>query len=63
MLGGVEIIKGIPNEADIATKMAVDGAGMKAVASGINRITVAVLLIRAESVALMRHSKNKISTG
>ena len=61
--GGVLIRNGTPKEAETATKMAVDGSGISAVASGISRTAVAVLLIRAESIALVRHKINRPIVG
>lgn len=55
--------KGMPNDADIAIKIAVEGDGIKALASGISNTAVAVLLIRAASNALVRHNKNRLKVG
>ena len=49
---GVLITKGTPNDAEMAMRMAVEGCGMRAVASGISSTAVAVLLIRAASSEL-----------
>ena len=61
--GGVLIIKGTPNDADTAIKIAVDGEGIRVMASGINNTAVAVLLIRAASMALVKHNKNRLKMG
>ena len=59
--GGVPITNGMPNDAEIATRMAVEGAGIIAVASGISRTTVAVLLINAESKAVAKQITKRLS--
>ena len=61
--GGVLITNGIPNEDAIAIRSAVDGSGNTAVAIGIKRTAVAVLLISAESSALERQRMNRTATG
>src|SRR5687767_4952051 len=62
-LGGVLITNGIPREAAIAIKTAVEGAGSMLAARGISMVTAAVLLINAEIRALAKQRMNSLRTG
>lgn len=48
--------KGMPKDAVMATRMAVDADGSRLAASGISIVAVAVLLISAERNALAKQS-------
>src|SRR5215204_3958006 len=61
--GGVLITNGIPRDAAIAIKIAVDGAGSRVAARGISIVTAAVLLISADSNALAKQRMNSLTTG
>lgn len=61
--GGVLMRNGTPKDAETAINIAVEGDGIRAVASGINNTAVAVLLIKAERNALARHNKNRLIVG
>lgn len=61
--GGVLIMNGIPKEADIATRIAVEGEGISAVASGMSIITDAVLLIREARTAVNMHTRKSPNVG
>ena len=63
LLGGVEIMKGMPKDAETAIRIVVDGEGSMTAAIGIRSITVAVLLIKADKVALTRHIRNRLIFG
>jgi hypothetical protein len=63
VFGGVLITKGMPIAAAMTIRIIVDGEGSRLPASGMSMVAVAVLLIRAESVALEKQSTSSRTKG